>query len=144
MINLGYKFELPYSKAPILNRKDFINFLRQSYDERVHFLLLPEFYLPIQWISDVLAFVRRSGITVITGLQYVVANKVAHNNVAVFPAIKSGKHGNYMSSCMFVREKNDYAPMERCIWNHDRANCKSLWDRCRRTIGEHYTGVINM
>lgn len=106
---------LPYSKAPILNRKDFINFLRQSYDERVHFLLLPEFYLPIQWISDVLAFVRRSGITVITGLQYVVANKVAHNNVAVFPAIKSGKRGNYMSSCMFVREKNDYAPMEREI-----------------------------
>ena len=71
---------LPHSKVPILNRKDFIDFLRKSYEENVHFLLLPEFYLPIQWISDVLAFVRRSGITVITGLQYVVADGIAHNN----------------------------------------------------------------
>lgn len=114
---------LPCSKAPILNRKDFIDFLRKSYEENVHFLLLPEFYLPIQWISDVLTFVRRSGITVITGLQYVVADGIAHNNVVVFPAIKSGKYRNYTSSCMFIREKNDYAPMEREILALKGLNC---------------------
>lgn len=114
---------LPHSKVPILNRKDFIDFLRKSYEENVHFLLLPEFYLPIQWISDVLAFVRRSGITVITGLQYVVADGIAHNNVVVFPAIKSGKYRNYTSSCMFIREKNDYAPMEREILALKGLNC---------------------
>ena len=114
---------LPYSKGAILNRKDFIEFLRKSYEEKVQFLLLPEFYLPIQWISDVLTFVRRSGITVITGLQYVVAEGVAHNNVVVFPAIKSGKYRNYMSSCMFIREKNDYAPMEKEILALKGLNC---------------------
>lgn len=114
---------LPYSKEPILNRKDFIDFLRKSYEENVHFLLLPEFYLPIQWISDVLTFVRKSGITVITGIQYVVADGVAHNNVVVFPAVKSGKYRNYTTSCMFIREKNDYAPLEREILALRGLNC---------------------
>ncbi len=106
---------LPNSEEIVLNRTDFVEFLKKSYESKVQYLLLPEFYLPIQWIADVLTFVRRSGITVITGLQYIYADGVAHNNVAVFPAIKSGKFGNYTSSCMFVREKNDYAPLEKEI-----------------------------
>ena len=76
---------------------------------------MPEFYLPFEWISDVLAFVRKSGISVISGLQYAVSDGVAHNNVAVFPAIKSGEKKSYTNSCMFVREKNDYAPVEKEI-----------------------------
>ncbi len=108
-------YGLPNNENAILNRKDFIDFLRISYEEKVHYLLLPEFYLPFEWISDVLAFVRKSGISVISGLQYAVSDGVAHNNVAVFPAIKSGEKKSYTNSCMFVREKNDYAPVEKEI-----------------------------
>lgn len=104
---------LPQSKDVVLNRTDFIEFLRKSYEEKVQFLLLPEYYLPIKWISDILTFVRKSGITVISGLQYVTASGIAHNNVAIFPSIKSGRYRRYSSSCMFIREKNDYAPMEK-------------------------------
>lgn len=106
-------FGLPYSKFPTLNRKEFIELLRKSYEEKANFLLLPEFYLPIQWISDVLTFVRKTGITVISGLQYVVSDGIAHNNVVVFPPINAGDSVKYKNSCMFIREKNDYAPMEK-------------------------------
>lgn len=95
------------------NRTSFINFLRETYEYengKVDFLLFPEFYLPIQWISDVLSYVRKSGITIITGLQYITRGDRAHNTIGIFTQICSGK---YKSSCMIVREKNDYAPFEK-------------------------------
>ncbi|MBD5502437.1 MAG: hypothetical protein HDR09_01400 [Lachnospiraceae bacterium] len=97
----------------VRSRKDFINFLKEAYENengKVDFLVFPEFYLPLQWISDLLSFVRKAGITVITGLQYIVRGNQAYNTIGIFTQIKSGK---YSSSCMFIREKNDYAPFEK-------------------------------
>lgn len=96
----------------LINRNVFIQFLKKSYtdyNEKVDFLLLPEFYLPLQWISDVLNFTRRTGVTVISGLQYVTCDEKAYNNVALFLPVSVGR---YRNAIMFVREKNDYAPME--------------------------------
>lgn len=95
------------------NRSDFIKFLKDISDTKngkVDFVLFPEFYLPLQWISDVLAFVRKAGITIISGMQYIAHGDVAHNNIGIFTQINSGK---YRSSCMIIREKNDYAPFEK-------------------------------
>lgn len=98
-------------KVIIRNRTNFIRFLRETYENgKVNYLIFPEFYLPIQWISDVLSYVRKSGITIITGLQYVARDGIAHNTIGIFTQITSGK---YNSSCMIVREKNDYAPFEK-------------------------------
>ncbi len=95
------------------NRMDFISFLGAAYKSaagKVDYLVFPEFYLPIAWMQDVLSFTRKTGITVISGMQYVCQNRVAHNDVCVFARVKSGK---YNSSCVIVREKNNYAPLEK-------------------------------
>lgn len=107
-----------------LNRPDFLKFMEEAYSRNnnpVDFLLLPEFYLPLQWISDVLTFVRNTGITVISGLQYITCDDQAYNNVAVFTAVKSGK---YRNAIMLVREKNDYAPMEKELLAIKKYCCK--------------------
>lgn len=95
-----------------LNRLDLVAFMKRAYadgKEKVDFLVFPEFYMPLQWVSDVLTFVRKTGITVISGLQYVTYNEHAYNNVALFMPVKTG---NYSNAVLLVREKNDYAPME--------------------------------
>lgn len=76
------------------------------------YLVFPEFYLPISWIQDVLTFTRKTGITVISGLQYISQNGNAHNVITVFSQIKSGR---YNSAVLFAREKNNYAPLEKLL-----------------------------
>lgn len=105
-------FGLKCAEDVTLNRLDLISFMKRAYadgKEKVDFLVFPEFYMPLQWVSDVLAFVRKSGITVISGLQYVTYNRQAYNNVALFSPVKTGRYSN---AVLLVREKNDYAPME--------------------------------
>lgn len=121
---------LPFNQEEIkLNKSDFLNWLKRSNEENVDYLLLPEFYLPIEWIGDVLSFVKRSGISVISGLQYISTlgddGKIyAHNNIAVFPAIYSGSFKQFRSSCILVREKNDYAPVEKELLALYKVNCR--------------------
>lgn len=97
----------------IRNRLDFISFLSASYKnqkDKVDYLVFPEFYLPLSWMQDVLSFSRKTGITVISGIQYICRNNMAHNVIGVFARVKSGR---YNSSCILVREKNNYAPLEK-------------------------------
>ena len=102
------------NKKPVIrNRLDFISFLAAAYKnhkDKVDYLVFPEFYLPLSWMQDVLTFSRKTGITVISGIQYICRNKVAHNIIGVFARVKSGR---YNSSCLLVREKNNYAPLEK-------------------------------
>ncbi len=85
-------------------------------------MVFPEFYMPLQWVSDVLTFVRKTGITVISGLQYVTYNKQAYNNVALFAPVKTGR---YLNAALLVREKNDYAPMECELLAIEKYKCKN-------------------
>ncbi len=116
-------FGLKCAEDVTLNRLDLIAFMNRAYaeeKEKVDFLVFPEFYMPLQWISDVLAFVRKSGITVISGLQYVTYNEQAYNNVALFVPVKTGR---YLNAVLMVREKNDYAPMERELLAIEKYKC---------------------
>jgi len=106
-------YGLENKEMPTLKKRDFNMFLKTAYDDGTNmadFLLFPEFYLPVEWIADVLAFVRKTGITVITGLHYMKYQKHAFNNIAIFTPVKTGK---YQNAFLIVREKNDYAPMEQ-------------------------------
>lgn len=102
------------SETPVIrNRSDFISFMKTAYnngEDQVDYLVFPEFYLPLTWMQDVLTFSRKTGITVISGLQYICQKNIAHNVVGVFARVKSGK---YNSACVLVREKNDYSPLEK-------------------------------
>lgn len=129
-------FGLPNSKQSVLSRDAFVELLRQSYKEKANFLLLPEFYLPISWIQEVLTFVRRAGITIITGLQYLTKSGVAHNNVAAFVPIESGKKG-YKNATMFVREKNDYAPPEKEILALKGLSCSDSSPACYQVFQQN-------
>lgn len=117
-------FGLPCADDVILSRLDLIKFMDRAYAEgnaKVDFLIFPEFYMPLQWVSDVLAFVRKSGITVISGLQYITYDQQAFNNVAIFSPVKTGR---YKNAVMLVREKNDYAPLEYEILALEKYTCK--------------------
>ncbi|MCM1044338.1 MAG: reverse transcriptase domain-containing protein [Candidatus Gastranaerophilales bacterium] len=116
-------FGLKCAENVTLNRLDLIAFMNRTYmdgRDKVDFLVFPEFYMPLQWISEVLAFVRKSGITVISGLQYVTYNGQAYNNVALFAPVKTGR---YLNAVLLVREKNDYAPMERELLAIEKYRC---------------------
>lgn len=108
-----------------LSRKELVRFMERAYecaDGKVDFLVLPEYYLPLQWISDVLEFVKKTGITVISGLQYVTCQTQAFNNVALFAPVDTGR---YRNAIMLVREKNDYAPMEQVMLSVEQYECKN-------------------
>lgn len=96
-----------------IDRLRLIDFMDRAYangkSEKVDFLVFPEFYMPLQWISDVLAFVRKSGITVVSGLQYMNSGHQAYNNVAIFAPVNTGR---YTSAVFFAREK-----MIMLLWN---------------------------
>lgn len=118
-------FGLPCANDIELNRLDLIKFMDKAYNEgkdKVDFLIFPEFYMPLQWLSDVLTFVRKSGITVISGVQYVTYDRRAFNNVAIFSPVKTGR---YQNAVILAREKNDYAPLEYEILALEKYTCKN-------------------
>lgn len=108
----------------VIDRLSLIDYMDRAYangkNDKVDFLVFPEFYMPLQWISDVLSFVRKSGITVVSGLQYMTNGQQAYNNVAIFAPVTTGR---YTSAVLFTREKNDYAPLERKILALEKYIC---------------------
>ena len=106
------------------SKREFYSILQKAQDCEAEFLLFPEFYLPIEWLNELLAFARKTKITVITGLNYIVIgrgeDKRAINNVA---AIIPFTTGCYKNCFLLVREKNDYAPLERKILALKRVKC---------------------
>lgn len=128
---------LPLSNGFKLSRRDFLDFLIKSYEAKVNYILFPEFYLPFKWIPDVLTYVRKTGITVISGLQYAVSDVAAYNNVAVFGSFKSGGIKKYNNACMILREKNDYAPLEKEILALNGLECKDQEQPCYQIFSQN-------
>lgn len=75
-------------------------------------LVLPELYFPIYWINDLIRFVKRAQIGVVTGLQYLgdTTNR-KYNYLATILPFKSGSK-DYKNAFVSIREKNDYSPLE--------------------------------
>ena len=75
-------------------------------------LVLPELCFPIYWIGELIRFSKKSQIAVVTGLQYLSNNNgQIHNYIATILPFTTGKK-NYKNTCVFIREKNDYSPIE--------------------------------
>ena len=76
------------------------------------FLVLPEVCFPVYWINDLIRFAKYSKIGIITGLQYLKDNgKRQINYIATILPFESGKAG-YGNAFLYIREKNDYSPIE--------------------------------
>ena len=82
------------------------------YDQGSMVLVLPELYFPIYWISDLIRFAKKTQIAIVTGLQYIgdETNR-KYNYLATILPFKSGKN-QYCNAYVYIREKNDYSPIE--------------------------------
>jgi hypothetical protein len=68
----------PWSTLTQENKKELFKILKQAYGngkDKVDFLILPEFYLPLKWLNEVIDFSRKSQIAIITGIQYLTDNQ---------------------------------------------------------------------
>lgn len=83
-----------------------------SYD-RPRILVMPESSIPVYWAKDIIQFCKKTQIAVIAGLSYIEdKNGVVHNCLLnVFPFM-DGPFGSYPSCFVYIREKNDYSPLE--------------------------------
>lgn len=98
----------------------FFSILQETYEywvkkksgSRVMFLVLPELCFPLYWINDLIRFSKRTQIGIITGLQYLGDdNKRRYNYLATILPFVSGSK-KYRNTFVYVREKNDYSPIE--------------------------------
>ncbi|MDO5519743.1 MAG: reverse transcriptase domain-containing protein [bacterium] len=80
-------------------------------EEKVDYLVFPEFYMPLLWINEISMFAKQMGITIITGMQYITFGKVAYNYTCIIARAEDNKH--HRNSVVFFREKNFYAPDEK-------------------------------
>jgi len=98
----------------IKNKQILRNILKETYsecDSRADLLVLPELYVPIYWLQEVIDFSKKSQIAIVTGLQYIPdgGNKVCNYIATIFPF----QIGKYKNVFVFIREKNDYSPIEK-------------------------------
>lgn len=94
--------------------------------EKVDYIVFPEFYFPIQWLSDISRFAIENNISIITGLQYITINNRVYNNICMAtPYFTSGR---FNSGLLLFREKNFYAPKERIGLAQMGYSCKNSND----------------
>ena len=80
----------------------------------VKILIMPELYVPIYWIKDLIRFSKKTNIAVVAGLQYVEGKgNFVHNYLLnIFPlSVPLNRYGK--ESLIYIREKNDYSPIEK-------------------------------
>lgn len=76
-------------------------------------LVLPELYVPIYWLKEMVDFSRKSQVAIVTGLQYMTDNSgQVKNYIATILPFRSGRK-DYRNAFVFIREKNDYSPIEK-------------------------------
>lgn len=129
---LNTKISVDDAKKALINQKDVLtvefksrifNALNIAKNEKVDFIVFPEFYLPIQWLFDISKFAIENNISVISGMQYVSINNKAYNNICmVIPCLFNG---NFNSGLVLFREKNHYAPKEKINLAQNGYICKS-------------------
>lgn len=96
--------------------------LNLAREENVDYLVFPEFYMPVIWLNDIAKFVKQYGITIVTGVQYIVSGKRAYNTVCVVKSV-CGKH-KFRNSIPLFRKKNHYAPNEQIFLAQLGFECK--------------------
>lgn len=101
----------PETGITVEKKQSLYKLLNIAKEEHIKYLVFPEFYMPALWLNDIGEFAKKSGITIISGLQYITCNKVAYNIVCIL-ASTCGR-SFFKNSIPFFREKNFYAPDEK-------------------------------
>lgn len=84
-------------------------------DRKVDLIVLPELFIPIYWLKEVIEFSKRTQVAIVTGIQYVpnLDNSVSNYIASIFPFTASNRF--HKNAFVYVREKNDYSPIEKEI-----------------------------
>lgn len=76
-------------------------------------LVLPELYIPFYWLKEVAAYSKKTQMGIVTGIQYLPdAHGGVKNYIATILPFVSSKM-KYKNVLVFIREKNDYSPIEK-------------------------------
>ncbi len=85
--------------------------MKSAIENKVDYIVFPEFYLPFCWIGDMLKYSRNHKIAIVSGLQYIKRQNRIFNTVCVMSPLSSNR--KYITCPPIIREKNYYAPSEK-------------------------------
>ena len=103
----------PLYKLSPKSKKDLYRLLNEAKRNHTDMIVFPEYYLPVQWLPEILHFSRLNSIAIISGLRYIVVGKRTYNILTIIQPFDYGFYGGiYKYTLPLLREKNHYAPSE--------------------------------
>lgn len=93
------------------NRLDKIKkIINEAIDKKVELLVMPEMYIPYEWIGQIIEISRKNQIALIFGIEYIINNgKVGNYLATTLPTTNEYDHFNCI---LGLRLKNHYSPTE--------------------------------
>lgn len=86
------------------------NIINEAINKKVEFLVMPELYVPYEWIDKIVEVSRNHQMVIIFGLEYIVHEDLVKNYLMVSLPYKT--RNGFKSSILTYRLKNHYAPSE--------------------------------
>lgn len=86
------------------------NIINEAINKKVEFLVMPELYMPYEWIDKIVEVSRNHQMVIIFGLEYIVHNDLVKNYLMVSLPYKT--NNGFKSSILTYRLKNHYSPSE--------------------------------
>lgn len=86
------------------------NIINDAINKKVEFLVMPELYVPYEWIDKIVEVSRNHQMVIIFGLEYIVHKDLVKNYLMV--SLPYETNNGFKSSILTYRLKNHYAPSE--------------------------------
>ena len=86
------------------------NIINEAINKKVEFLVMPELYVPYEWIDKIVEVSRNHQMVIIFGLEYIVHEDLVKNYLMV--SLPYTSCNGFKSSILTYRLKNHYAPSE--------------------------------
>ena len=86
------------------------NIINEAINKKVEFLVMPELYVPYEWIDKIVEVSRNHQMVIIFGLEYIVHEDLVKNYLMV--SLPYTSYNGFKSSILTYRLKNHYAPSE--------------------------------
>jgi hypothetical protein len=113
IVNENALIDLLKSKKPDRSAKrykDFCDVFNTALKERAKMLILPECYLPKEWLINLANKAANEQMAVITGIEHFIIGDTVYNVSAI---ILPFKHNTIPSSAIFFQIKKHYSPDEK-------------------------------
>lgn len=113
-----------YKNLSFERKRALYKILNTAVEEKVQYIIFPEFYLPYLWLDDLMKFAKQNNLTIISGLQYLTYGRHAYNITVVVSGSRSRR--GFKNSVLVYREKNYYAPEEKVLLAKKGYDCEDV------------------